>query len=419
MPKFATCLSKTLQLRILLNWERHHMHASRCARKTMLMMSLTYPWHLLSPEGSIGDSRWISFQSWIQICLRNENTAICKTEGWKPQARSLDGTRTEFFHWFRMTLKRKMKLLGSDHANHGWLQVELFLQNHEKPALRRLGSPNSAFVHSASSFNLPLMRSRFHAQNSWPGFHGPSLLSLKSRINFASRTFPQDQSQGVPRALLKTLSKSLFGRTSWAWQTSVSANKLNSALLPHQSFQFGLPHPRAVLAREDLAQVHAAQLWQKDIVQSFSRSVTFSKSTGTTWVGPTWTSRSIGNHERRSKRKYVIQYLAWRNEGWIPKYFWDGMRSLPLCNLPPVGDERVLNRSDRKATGQYFTSPPQFCQWVNLFPDLKVSSTKKPVLKQRMVSTWSMSRQWRQPNTGYLDNGSKQQISTLDSQQSV
>ena len=51
-----------------------------------------------------------------------------------------------------MTLKRKMKLLGSDHANHGWLQVELFLQNHEKPALRRLGSPNSAFVHSASSF---------------------------------------------------------------------------------------------------------------------------------------------------------------------------------------------------------------------------------------------------------------------------
>lgn len=59
------------------------------------------------------------------------------------------------------------------------------------------------------------------------------------------------------------------------------------------------------------------------VVQSFSDILKW--STGTTWLGPTWTSRSIGNHERRSKRKYVIQYLAWRNEGWIAKGFWDGI----------------------------------------------------------------------------------------------
>lgn len=124
MPKFSTCSSKTLQLRILLHWECHHMHASRCARKTMLMMSLTYPWHLLSPEGSIGDSRWIGLQSWIQSWIQTcSNTAkICKTEGWKPQALiSMEPESSS--PTTKNDTQAKNETLGSDHANHSWLQV--------------------------------------------------------------------------------------------------------------------------------------------------------------------------------------------------------------------------------------------------------------------------------------------------------
>ena len=53
----------------------------------------------------------------------------------------------------------KNETLGSNHANHSWLQVELFLQNHEKPALRSPNSPFSIFTcilcEVVSMFRIP------------------------------------------------------------------------------------------------------------------------------------------------------------------------------------------------------------------------------------------------------------------------
>ena len=232
-------------------------------------------------------------------------------------------------------------------------------------------------VHSASSLafyakSFPCLEFLAH-RNPWQS----QPVKLEEPHQFRKPNLPAGSVTGCATCIAKNTQQVTI-RTNFMSLTDLSTSGLSAIeLCTHctpTAFQFG-PHPRAVLAREDLAQ-HVAQL---------CRSVTFSQLD---WDQPGPADRSgTMTGDRRESTSYST-LLGATTDGLL-RIFENLpiLRTLPLCNLPPVRDERVLTRSDCKATGQYFTSPPQFSQWINLFPDLKVSSTKKPVLKQRMVST--------------------------------